>query len=254
MNLTRAIEQSYFDHIRSMAIRRHVDAGNLEYIHTGLKLHNRVFNARLEGNFDPQVLELIQRFDLWRVPLIWDVSPSSRPADLGQHLERFGFVRRAELLGMGLELSGLRPAPLPQGVSLEPVTEANFDMWSKVIALANGLPRTRMAMFQKIYEPTLRMPRWRHFLALAEGTPAATCSLLAPAPEASDPALGVYWVATAPKFQRQGLASGVVSRLLEACCSLSWAVLHSTPEGLEIYRRLGFADDLPYTVYMRQLR
>ena len=251
MNLTHAIERSYFEYIRSMGTRMHVDEGNLEYIYTGYKIHNRVFNARLKGNFDDKLLEVVQRFELWRVPISWDISPSSRPRNLGQHLERFGFVKRGEMLGMALELSQLKPLPLPQNATIEPVNEENIDIWAKVIALANQIPRTRMAMLQKIYEPTLESSVWRHYLAKVGGAGVATCSLLHS--NSTPDVVGVYWVATAPKFQRQGLAVGMTSRLLlEAQQGYRWAVLQATPAGLPLYRRLGFEGDLPYTIYTRR--
>ena len=249
MNLTSIIEQSYFEYVRSMGIRRQVDAGNLEYIHTGIKLFNRVFNARLEGSFDQTILELVQRFDLWRVPLSWDVSPSTRPADLGQHLERFGFVRRAEVLGMALELKHLKATGAVSAMTVEPVTPANFESWSKVIALANQTPRTRMAMFQKVYEPTLQMPQWKHFLARLEGVPASACSLLS-SPQ-NPQVVGVYWVATVPKARGQGLAGALISQLLQSSPQ-QMAVLQATPIAQKLYRRLGFEDDLPFTIYSRK--
>ncbi|MER3444560.1 MAG: hypothetical protein C4333_10765 [Meiothermus sp.] len=216
------------------------------WVYTGTAELNHVFAARLSPErLDPVVLETVQRFAFWHAPLTWVVGPSTQPPDLGQHLERFGFRLRESRLGMTLEPGALQPAPWVEGLALEPVPPAGLKAWAKVVALANAIPRTRLALLEEVVALTLEQPAWRHLLARLDGEPVAALGLL----EAAG-VVGLHWLATVPKARRRGIASALVGRALEAHAPPTLpAVLLATPQATGIARRLGFSAAGRYDFY-----
>ena len=237
MDITQ-LEANYFAYIRSMALQ-HAQEEGLEWVYTGVGMQNRVFNAHLQPKtLDAQILSVLQRFARWGIPLNWDVSPSTQPLNLARELERFGFSKRTSLTGMALELSCLQPQRALPDLSILPVDQANLSTWTKVIGLANEYPKTRIQMFQAIYQRTLDQPHWRHFLVCLDQEPVGTCSLFD-----AEGVLGVYWLATVPRAQKRGLASGGLSQLLQAQQGkYRWVTLQATPLSLGLFRRLGFEE------------
>jgi GNAT superfamily N-acetyltransferase len=245
MDIVRQLEANYFAYIRSMALEHRQEEG-LEWVYTGVAIENRVFNAQLQPKaLDGQILSVLQRFARWDVAVNWDIGPASQPIKLNRDLERFGFNKRSALTGMVLELPGLQPQPSSPGLSLQGVDQTNLGIWSKTVGLASEWPKTRIGMFQKIYQRTLTQPQWRHFLVYQGQETVGACSLL----EAGG-MLGLYWLAILPRFRKRGLATAALARLLKAEQDKhTHAVLLAPQPGSELFRRLGFAEACGIEVY-----
>jgi hypothetical protein len=68
-------------------------------------LFNGVFRASLPPDaVDGAIAETLARVASRRVPMYWWVGPSTRPADLGTHLERRGFTHVGNSPAMAVEL------------------------------------------------------------------------------------------------------------------------------------------------------
>ena len=75
-------------------------------------LFNGVFRASLPPDaVDGAIAETLARVASRRVPMYWWVGPSTRPADLGTHLERRGFTHVGNSPAMAVELHALSEAP-----------------------------------------------------------------------------------------------------------------------------------------------
>jgi GNAT superfamily N-acetyltransferase len=245
MDIAQRLEANYFAYIRSMALEHGVEEG-LEWVYTGVGLQNRVFNATLKPkSLDAQILSAMQRFARWDVPMNWDLSTSSLPDHLGHELERFGFNHRLSLAGMALELPHLQPQPHRPELFILPVDRTNLGVWAKVVGMANAYPKTRIGLFQMVYERTLDQPQWQHFLVGLGQEILGACSLFE-----AEGVLGLYWLATLPRARRQGLASAALSSLLQAQQGQHrWAVLQSPAPSLGLFGRLGFIEVGKIEVY-----
>lgn len=179
-----------------------------------------------------------------RVPVLWWTGPRTRPADLGARLERRGFARDDEAPGMALELARLAaPAPRPgeltvervesgaalaafvatfrQGFGIDAAFERPWIDWLATLGLGDGSPM-------------------RHFLARWAGEPVGTATVLLAAGVA-----GVYNVATLPAARRRGIGAETTRAALAAARDgdgRHWAILHSSPMGVRVYRALGFRE------------
>jgi hypothetical protein len=86
-------------------------------------LFNGAFRARLIPDAaDGPIAETLARVASRRVPMFWWVGPSTRPADLGTHLERPGFTHAGKSPAMAVELCALpeEPSRIP-GLAVAPV-------------------------------------------------------------------------------------------------------------------------------------
>jgi hypothetical protein len=80
---------------------------------------------------------------------------------------------------------------------------------------------------------------FRHYLARLDGSPAGTCSVFYGAGVA-----GPYDVATIARARRHGVATAATRAAMVDARRLGYttAVLHATPDGLGVYRALGFRE------------
>jgi GNAT superfamily N-acetyltransferase len=80
---------------------------------------------------------------------------------------------------------------------------------------------------------------WRYYLGRLDGKPVATSQLFVAAGVA-----GVHYVVTVPEGRRLGIGTAMTMHVLREARALGYrvAVLSASPEGIGIYRRLGFRE------------
>jgi len=89
---------------------------------------------------------------------------------------------------------------------------------------------------------------YRAWLGYSNGQPVATA-----ATETAEGTVGLYCVATMPEARRKGFAGAVSAhaiRQAQAESGFRTAILHSTPEGLPLYRRMGFETVTRHEVFV----
>lgn len=103
--------------------------------------------------------------------------------------------------------------------------------------IVDGFPRPALQPFlpgRMLPPEALAAPGWRIWLACHERRPAAACCSY------DDGAtVGIYWLATLPRFRSLGLGRAVMSAALAACPGRP-AVLVATAAGVPLYSSLGF--------------
>ncbi|MCB0166570.1 MAG: GNAT family N-acetyltransferase, partial [Anaerolineae bacterium] len=173
--------------------------------------------------------------------VFWSVGPTTSPLDLGYYLEAHGFEPVMRCTGMTIDVELLREeAPVPSGFTVERVMN-NSRLRQFVDVLAENSQMTRAAA-EALYKIELSLgfddffPRQR-YLGLWHGQPVATTTLFS-----GGGVVGIYHVATASQARGYGIASAMsLSALQDA---RRWGHHHvtliATPQGLSVYRRLGF--------------
>jgi hypothetical protein len=88
--------------------------------------HNEVVRTHLAADeADARIAATLAAFTSRRLPVIWWVTPSARPADLGRRLAAHGLAYRGKGPDMGANLERLPDrAPLPAGLRVEAVGDA----------------------------------------------------------------------------------------------------------------------------------
>ncbi|GAB6897748.1 GNAT family N-acetyltransferase [Kineosporia succinea] len=139
------------------------------------------------------------------------------------------------------------PLPLTGDVVVTAVgTQAELDLAEEVIV--NGFPRPELQPWTPgclLPAHTLHRPGWRTWLARRDGVPGA-----AGVSFDDGASVGAYWLASLPAMRAGGLASAVMTALVNARPGLP-SVLVATPAGQALYERLGYRTVSSGCWYMR---
>jgi GNAT superfamily N-acetyltransferase len=208
-------------------------------------LFNSVMDARLEPEqVDTTIQAILADAGKRDIPLLWWTGPSTRPADLGRHLEKHGFRMDETSTGMAVDLDRLNESlPAPAGFSIQLAhDEASFKEWVRVMFTGFEIPND---------PPDPARAAWLRLLKLADpetalvytgwlnDEPVATALLFLGAGVA-----GLYAIATLPAVRRKGLGAMMTLHPLLHARSLGYkiGILHASEMGAGVYRSVGFQE------------
>lgn len=203
---------------------------------------NFVCRARLERAAAPRVAAgAVAYFAERRRPFSWWVGPADQPADLGAILEDLGLQRAETELAMALPLDQLPKAvPAVHGLEVRRVgAPGELEAFARLSAANWTPPDPHVIAFYRQTVPVLlnpESPQWL-YLGYLDGEPVATAEATVGRGTA-----GLYNISTRPPWRGRGIGSLMTWRPLHDArargCDLG--VLQAAPEGVGIYRRLGF--------------
>jgi len=254
--LVAAIEANYWEFWaffgRSPQVELHDDPEVMWLVsgipHPGF---NGVFRTQLApDDVDARISEILTHFKLRRLPMLWWIGPSTRPANLGEHLEAHGLTHTAEP-GMAVDLLVLNEdVPQPSDLEIKRARDVEtLKKFSHAADIGFGIPDFVGKAILDIeaslgFEPHL--PR-HHYVGLLKGEPVATSTLFLGAGVA-----GIYSVATVPKVRRRGIGSAMTLASLREARAMGYriGVLRSSQMGLNMYRQLGFKEYCEVSHYL----
>jgi ribosomal protein S18 acetylase RimI-like enzyme len=210
--------------------------------HLPFPLFNSVVRARLDDHLaDPAIEARIQDCTRRNVPMLWWTGPSTLPPDLGERLERRGFLLEPAL-GMAGDIHHIAAQPSDAVIAVERIGDRTaMATWSRVLCNAFGAPQAFGEAFADLAAAVGLGPSstFRHFLGYLNGEPVATCSLFLGAGVA-----GIYDVGTLPERRRRGIGAAMTRAAIAdaAASGYRMAILHSSALGAEMYRAIGFHD------------
>jgi ribosomal protein S18 acetylase RimI-like enzyme len=202
---------------------------------------NGVLRTRVPAaELDARILAVRDALNARALPWSWYVGPASSPPELPERLEAAGVVHVEALPGMAAPLAGAAGPATP--VALEWVRDAGaLDAWSAVVAGAFDLGPGVIEPFRRLFERLGLHDRAdvQHLLAREGDEPVGTGTVLYGAGVA-----GLYNIAVSAGRRRGGLGEAITRALMAAARDRGYetATLWSTPDGLTIYQRLGFAE------------
>jgi GNAT superfamily N-acetyltransferase len=209
-----------------------------------MSLLNSVMDARLAVNqVDETIQAVIADARPRKVPLLWWLSPSTRPADLGKHLERHGFKLDEESPGMAVHLAEIEESQsMPEGLSIHLAQDdASWLEWSGAMAAGFEIPasadfvvETWHDLLRKADHDTVQA-----FTGRLKGKPVATSLLFLAGGVA-----GIYSVGTIPDARGKGIGRTMAQHALYQARSLGYdiGVLQASEMGFNVYRSLGFLE------------
>jgi ribosomal protein S18 acetylase RimI-like enzyme len=174
-------------------------------------------------------------------PFSWWVGPADRPADLGNSLLAAGLVAAESELAMATDLSLLREIEQsPAGFALRRVASPETLREFAAVSAQNWTPPdVQVTRFYALAERALLDPDCpqRLYLGWLDGIPVATAEVTL-----SGGLAGVYNISTLAPFRRRGIGTAMtLAPLREArAAGCRRAVLQAAPDGVSLYRRLGF--------------
>lgn len=248
-NLIYAIEKNMFAWLPlfgNLPGGEYIDSGELKRSITPVAfgMFNSIMDARLpEGKVDQTIQEVIEAGRLRNVPLRWWIGPRTLPANLAEHLQRFGFVLADAAPGMAVELDKLNESrQKPEGVTVRLCKgEAEIRLWSQIMGMANEIPDEAAFIVEAWADFLINVGtgEMQPYLAWWDDQPAATCLLFL-----GGGAAGIYAVATIPEARRKGIGAWVTLYALLQARALGYqvGVLESSEMGLRVYQSLGFEE------------
>jgi hypothetical protein len=229
------------------------DEGDLLWCATGIPSAgwNRVPRAQLAPvTVDERIEWVIERARALRVPFLWNIGPSMRPAGLGDHLLRHGFIDEGNESAMGIALAHLPSAPpVPEGVTVARVGDrASLEQWVRTVRAGFGGPTSVIGpLLAALARDDLGDAATAHYyLARLHGEPVATAALTLAAGVA-----GIFAVTTIAAARRRGIGATVtMAPLLDARArGYAVGVLQASEMGYPVYAQMGFSEQFRYHTY-----
>jgi GNAT superfamily N-acetyltransferase len=213
--------------------------------------YNGVLRVIWQNNdIDAKIRVNLAYFKARNAPMLWTVSPSTKPPDLAQHLVSQGFRLVQELVGMAVDLDQLsEDIVLPHSTVVQEVKDLHsLRQFVDLVAWKWHLPpagNELMFSFQQQLGVGVDKSR-RRWLAYQNNEPVAKAFLTMGAGVA-----GIYGVSTIPAVRRQGIGRAITLTALLAARQLGYriGVLHSTQIGEGVYRSLGFQEYCRLYIY-----
>lgn len=205
---------------------------------------NNVFRAQLgPDNVEAAIEAVIARCRSRNVPMAWHVGPVTRPANLGEYLEAYGFSHTWEAPGMAVDLLALNEElEAAPGLTAEQVADVEtLKQFCHVFKVGFGWPDFVEDAWLDLFRSVglgAQGPM-RHYLGRLKGEPVATMSLFLGASVA-----GIYCAATVPEARRQGIGTAMTLALSREARALGYRVgiLQSSELGFNVYHKVGFRE------------
>ena len=201
-------------------------------------------DRRAEQVAGAEIEEALRLFAGYDGEISWWLAPHVAVDPWRELLASRGLQYEAKTPGMAIDLNTLSElhagAAAVPGLEIRAMTSAEaMREWSAIFTTGYGLPDDWL---EGVYNLSCTVG-WelpvRNYLALLDGEPVATSTLLPGAGVA-----GVYNVATLPAARGRGIGAAITLAALEHGRSLGYriGVLQSSGQGFSVYRRMGFVE------------
>jgi GNAT superfamily N-acetyltransferase len=210
--------------------------------------YNGVIRTHLTdgGTADRAIAAVSDRFRADGLEFIWFDHPSATPSDLGDRLAAHGLLAAEHITCMSLELAAWKPPPLPPGVDFREVCDAgDMQTYTDLTIRYWEIPDHEQHLVTELHG------QWsggRRYLALADGRAVAKGYLSLAGPPG---VAAIFGMSVQPEARGRGIATGLTTTLLRAARDngAERVVLHSTNMAAGVYRRAGFVQRCPLTIY-----
>ena len=214
---------------------------------------DETFNSVVRARFSPESVDegieaVLSHFRSRSAPFTWHVGPGTEPADLGRFLLAHGLTHSEDEPGMAIDLERVRETAAPLELTIETVRdERGLEEWVAVwlFPVPDDLRRDLLApLRQRGVGDDLP---WRYYIGRVDDRPVATSELFV-----ADGVAAVHYVVTLPGLRRRGIGAAMTLHVLGEAGALGCrlAVLTSSPDGIGIYRRLGFQEYCTFRRYI----
>lgn len=253
--LTAAIKANLFEYYeylgRSPTAELHQDP-RMKWMLTGIPhlfLNNILWSHLSSDNVDEDIQQTLASLKSRKVTkLSWWTEPGTQPANLGEHLVAHGLTYEQGEPGMAVDLQMLNEVTMPVNLTIKRVDDVDsLGEFVHAAVIGFGLPDpVERLCFDLFTGLGFDLPLY-NYIGYLEGKPVATSELFVGAGAA-----GIYWVSTVPEARRKGVGSAMTQAPLREARDMGYRVgiLHSSVQGMDVYRHLGFAEHCQMSYYV----
>jgi GNAT superfamily N-acetyltransferase len=201
-----------------------------------------------EKALGPAIERVLTYFRERKLPFNWHVGPGTQPRNIREILPLYGIRHDENEPGMALDLRNLNEeVAINADLEVVPVTnDALLLQWLRTWGFP--VPEEIISHCFRAYAPLYGESQpLRFYLGLLAGRPVATGALFEGAGVAS-----VQHIVTIPEVRRQGVGAAITLAVLREIRALGYraSVLRASPDGINIYRRLGFREYCTMSTYV----
>jgi ribosomal protein S18 acetylase RimI-like enzyme len=207
-------------------------------------LFNGVFRTNLSADISDSVIsKILSKFKERDLPMIWSVTPLSRPRDLAQRLESQGLKYGGDIPSMAVDLNTLPDElHIPDGLAIQTVQNRDeLASWCDTLIEIYQFPAfVSDALFNFLAIPGFGPEaEVRNYMGFENGRLAAVSTVLFAGGVA-----GIYNVGTYPSHRHRGFGRAITLAPLLHARERGYrvGVLQSTKMGFGLYSKLGFKE------------
>lgn len=216
-------------------------------------LHNRVVSTLSNEEDLPFIIEEVSNYyQSKNKPFMWMTWPGvDKPDNLDNQLVKYGFESVDSMPGMALKLKDLCDERVNiVGLEITEVrTNEELAIFSEVSRAGFGLTKEIAEGFELMNTILFDQPEYGTlYIARFNGKPVAASSVAYDSGVA-----GIYAVCTLEEYRGKGIGNAITMQpLLEAKSKgYELAILHSSRQGYNVYKKIGFQEYYEIGMYMK---
>ncbi len=194
-----------------------------------------IFRANFKNtNINNEIKKVKKLIQANKVPNAWTVGPLTKPLNLGEMLERHGFLNVYHQVGMALNLSVLEDSIVKKyNFDIKIIeNEENIKDWSKIVSSVFNIK-----VDNELLKYLLIQNEIKFYIGIFDGKVVSALMLyLIPG------VAGLHAVSTLPDYRKKGFALILSRKALLDAYTLGYkiGVLQASSTGQYVYRKLGF--------------
>ena len=222
-----------------------VSSGGLPFDLSNLVLGACYPNEVLDETIDAEINSVMEFFEERKVPWIWWLGPDIHPEDMPQRLTAHGLTGNSLLPAMAASLPVNNVSTNPDVLIWKAGTRSDLEAASNIRqSIFEFSEKISFSYFEDMETDWLQNDRARLYLArLRDGPPASIGALIY-----GNGQPGVYVMTTLPDWERKGLGSAILKRILTDAemDGQSIIFLTASPKGFPLYQKFGFEHIFDY--------
>lgn len=227
------------------------DTSEIKYIFTK-NWQSRIFMANFnEACASNDIEQIISRIKELNIPVLWFVTPMSRPKNLQNLLKGYGFTYQNDWKAMAIDLKTVpEDFNIPEGMEIKEVLNLEeLKTWTDVLVKSFEFPE--IAVYYKKYfiNSGTQNLNFHYYIGLFNGKPAASAVLFN-----GEGAAGIFYIGTIPNVRRKGIAKTMVYHLLSEAKNKGYniSILQASEMGYPLYEKIGFKKYYTTKIYRYQ--
>jgi len=215
------------------------DKPEIKYIFTK-NWQSRVFMA----NFDEEcaskdIEQIISRIKELNIPVLWFVTPMSRPKNMESILKDYGFKYQKDWIAMAVDLKTVpENFGIPEGMEIKEVLNLEgLKTWTDVLVKSFEFPEIAVSYKKYFINSGIQNPSFHYYLGIFNGDPVASAVLFE-----GEEAAGLFYIGTISEVRRKGIAKAMVYHILNEAKNKGYtiSVLQASEMGYPLYKKIGF--------------